>query len=243
MKTFCFLSALVLSFVLAFSQLALGEVKLLKTLEQQIETSITALLIIDMQNDYVADQGKVGKLGMDVKKIQEAVPTMNRLIEEARKAGVMIVWIRQTHTMRDALPNYLASNVARKKSGPFKEEDFLVQGGSWGAEYFDKMVKRSPGEIEVIKHTYGGFTNTELDTFLKTKGIQTIISMGCLTNVCVSSTAMQGWFQGYYSIIPSDASSTNDTALHEATLKNHAIFFGYTPKTEEIVGIWRKTGK
>jgi ureidoacrylate peracid hydrolase len=243
MKTFCFLSTLLLSLVLAFSQLALGEVKLLKTLEQQIDPSLTALLIIDMQNDYVADQGKVGKLGMDVKKIQDAVPTMNRLIEEARKAGVMIVWIRQTHTMRDALPNYLASNVARKKSGPFKEEDFLVQGGSWGAEYFDKMVKRAPDEIEVIKHTYGGFTNTELDTFLKTKGIQTIISIGCLTNVCVSSTAMQGWFQGYYSIIASDASSTNDTALHEATLKNHAIFFGYTPKTEEIVGIWRKTSK
>ena len=97
------MSTVVLSLVLAFSQLALGEVKLLKTLEQQIEPSITALLIIDMQNDYVADQGKVGKLGMDVKKIQEAVPTMNRLIEEARKAGVMVVWIRQTHSMRDGL--------------------------------------------------------------------------------------------------------------------------------------------
>ena len=243
METFCSLITLALPVALAFSQLTFGKVKLLKTLRQQIKPRITALLIIDMQNDYVADGGKVGKLGMDVKKIQDASPTMNRLIEEARKAGVMIVWVRQTHSMRDALPNYLASNVARKKSGPFKEEDFLVQGGSWGAEYFDKMVKRSPGEIEVIKHTYGGFTNTELDTFLKTKGIQTIISMGCLTNVCVSSTAMQGWFQGYYSIIASDASSTNDTALHEATLKNHAIFFGYTPKTEEIVGIWKKMGK
>ena len=243
MKIFCSLIVVALSFALVFSQPAFGEVKLLQTLEQQIDPSITALLIIDMQNDYVADGGKVGKLGMDVKKIQEAVPTMNRLIEEARKAGVMVVWIRQTHSMRDALPNYLASNVARKKSGPFKEEDFLVQEGSWGAEYFDKIAKRLPIEIEVIKHTYGGFTNTKLDTFLKAKGIQTIISIGCLTNVCVSSTAMQGWFQGYYSIIPSDASSTNDTALQEATLKNHSTFFGYTPKTEEIVSIWKKIAK
>ena len=243
MKTFCSLIVVVLSFALFFSQPAFGEVKLLQTLEQQIDPSITALLIIDMQNDYVADGGKVGKLGMDVKKIQEAVPTMNRLIEEARKAGVMVVWIRQTHSMRDALPNYLASNVARKKSGPFKEEDFLVQEGSWGAEYFEKMAKRLPAEIEVIKHTYGGFTNTQLDTFLKAKGIQTIISMGCLTNVCVSSTAMQGWFQGYYSIISSDASSTNDTALQEAILKNHSLFFGYIPKTEEIVNIWKKAAK
>ena len=243
MKTFCSLIVVMLSLALVFSQPVFGEVKLLQTLEQQIDPSITALLIIDMQNDYVADGGKVGKLGMDVRKIQEAVPTMNRLIEEARKAGVTVVWIRQTHSMRDALPNYLASNVARKKSGPFKEEDFLVQQGSWGAEYFDKMAKRLPVEIEVIKHTYGGFTNTELDTFLKAKGIQTIISIGCLTNVCVSSTAMQGWFQGYYSVIASDASATNDPSLQEATLKNHSIFFGYTPKTEEIVSIWKKIAK
>ena len=243
MKIFGLMNTLVLLFAVAFSQLAFGEVKLLQTLEQQIDPRITALLIIDMQNDYVADGGKVAKLGMDVKKIQEAVPTMNRLIEEARKAGVMVVWIRQTHSMRDALPNYLASNVARKKSGPFKEEDFLVQEGSWGAEYFDKMAKRLPGEIEVIKHTYGGFTNTELDTFLKAKGIQTIISIGCLTNVCVSSTAMQGWFQGYYSIISSNASSTNDSSLQEAILRNHGIFFGFTPKTEEIVSIWKKIVK
>ncbi len=243
MKIFGLMIVLVFSLAMAFSQPAFGEVKLLQTLEQQIQPGITALLIIDMQNDYVADAGKVGKLGMDVKKIQDAVPTMNRLIEEARKAGVMVVWIRQTHSMRDSLPNYLASNVARKKSGPFKEEDFLVQEGSWGAEYFEKMISRLPGELEVIKHTYGGFTNTKLDTFLKAKGIQTIISIGCLTNVCVSSTAMQGWFQGYYSIISSDASSTNDTALHEATLKNHSIFFGYIPKTEEIVNIWKKAAK
>jgi ureidoacrylate peracid hydrolase len=227
----------------AISAFATRKVILLQTLEQQINPGITALLIIDMQNDYVADEGKVGKLGMDVKKNQAAVPTMNRLIKEARKAGVMIVWIRQTHSMRDALPNYLASNFARKKSGQFKEDDFLVQEGSWGAEYFDKMAKRLPAEIEVIKHTYGGFTNTALDTFLKTKGIQSIISMGCLTNACVSSTAMQGWLQGYYSIIPSDASSSNDTSLHEATLKNHRIFYGYTPKTEEIVNIWKKIAK
>ena len=243
MKSLGLMLAVVFSLGLAFSQFAFGEVKLLQTLDQQVQPGITALLIIDMQNDYVADAGKVGKLGMDVKKIQDAVPTMNRLIDEARKAGVMVVWIRQTHSMRDALPNYLASNVARKKSGPFKEEDFLVQEGSWGAEYFEKMTSRLPGEMEVIKHTYGGFTNTKLDTLLKTKGIQTIISIGCLTNVCVSSTAMQGWFQGYYSIIPTDASSTNDTALHEATLKNHSIFFGYIPKTEEIVSIWKKAAK
>ena len=212
----------------------------LKTLAEQIDPQITALLVIDMQNDYVADNGKLGKAGFDVKSIQAAVPAMNNLIMEARKAGVMVVWIRQTHTFKDALPNYVAGNVARVKDRPFAETDFLVQGGSWGAEYYEKMTKRIDGEFEVIKHTYGAFTNTPLDTYLRARGIKTILSIGTVTNVCVQSTAMQGFFLGYYSIIPADAVSTNDLALHQATLKNHAIFFGYTPKNQDIFDIWKK---
>jgi ureidoacrylate peracid hydrolase len=212
----------------------------LKTLEEQIDPQITALLVIDMQNDYVADNGKLGKAGFDVKRIQAAIPAMNTLILEARKAGVMVVWIRQTHTFKDSLPNYVASNVARIKDRPFAEADFLVQGGSWGAEYYHEMTKPLPGEFEVIKHTYGAFTNTPLDTYLKARGIKTILSIGTVTNVCVQSTAMQGWFLGYYSVIPADAVSTNDASLHQATLRNHSIFFGYTPKNEDIIAIWKK---
>jgi len=212
----------------------------LKTLEEQIDPKSSALLVIDMQNDYVADNGKIGKAGLDVRRIQAAIPAMNSLIAEARKAGVLVVWIRQTHSFKDSLPNYVASNVVRVKDRPFVETDFLVQEGSWGAEYYEKMIKRLDGEIEVIKHTYGGFTNTSLDTYLKAKGIKTILSIGTLTNVCVQSTALQGWFLGYYSLIPSEAASSNDLALHQATLKNHSIFLGYTPTNDEIVAIWKR---
>jgi ureidoacrylate peracid hydrolase len=213
---------------------------ILKTLEDQIDPQVTALLIIDMQNDYVADNGKLGKAGADVKRIQASVPAMNSLIMEARKAGVMIVWIRTTHSFRDALPNYVVSNVARVKDRPFVETDFLVQEGSSGAEYYEKLTKRLDGELEVIKHTYGGFTNTSLDTYLKAKGIKTILNIGTLTNVCVQSTALQGWFLGYYSLIPGDAASSNDLTLHQAALKNYSTFFGLTPSNEDIVAVWKK---
>jgi ureidoacrylate peracid hydrolase len=212
----------------------------LKTLEEQINPQITALLVIDMQNDYVADNGKLGKAGANVKSIQAGVPAMNSLIMEARKAGVMVVWVRQTHLFKDSLPNYLVSNVARVKDRPFAETDFLVQEGSWGAEYYDQMTKRLDSEIEVFKHIYGGFTNTPLDTYLKARGIKTILSIGTLSNVCVHSTALQGYFLGYYSIIPADAATSNDASLHQAVLKNFSTFFGLTPKNEEIIAIWKK---
>jgi ureidoacrylate peracid hydrolase len=212
----------------------------LRTLEDQINPPTTALLIIDMQNDYVADNGKLGKAGADVKSIQAAIPAMNSLIAEARKAGVFVVWVRQTHSLKDSLPNYLVSNIARVKDRPFAETDFLVQEGSWGADYYDQMTKRLNNELEVIKHTYGGFTNTSLDTYLKAKGIKTILSIGTLSNVCVQSTALQGWFLGYYSVIPADSVSSNDASLHQAALKNFKTFFGFTPTNDEIVTIWKK---
>jgi ureidoacrylate peracid hydrolase len=212
----------------------------LKTLEDQINPQTTALLIIDMQNDYVADNGKLGKAGADVKSIQAAIPAMNSLIAEARKAGVFVVWVRQTHSFKDSLPNYLVSNIARVKDRPFAETDFLVQEGSWGADYYDQMTKRLNNELEVIKHTYGGFTNTSLDTYLKAKGIKTILSIGTLSNVCVQSTALQGWFLGYYSVIPADSVSSNDASLHQAALKNFKTFFGFTPTNDEIITIWKK---
>jgi ureidoacrylate peracid hydrolase len=112
-----------------------------------------------------------------------------------------------------------------------------------GAEYYDKMTKRLEGEVEVIKHTYGAFTNTELENYLKAKGIKTIINIGCLTNVCVEYTAAQGWFAGYYSIMPSDAVGSTLPSLHEAILLNHKIFFGFTPKSDEIISIWKEVDR
>jgi ureidoacrylate peracid hydrolase len=213
----------------------------LKTMEQQIDPKITALLVIDMQNDYVSDNGKMAKIpGFNVKVIQAAVPAMNNLIEEARKAGVLVVWVRQTHLFKDSLPNYLASSVNANRVKDFKETDFIVQGDTSGADYYDKMVKRLPSEIEVIKHTYDGFTNTPLDTYLRAHGIKTIMSIGTVTNVCVGSTASHGWFLGYYSLLPTDAVASNDPTAQAAYLKNHSIFFGYTPTNEQIVSVWKK---
>ena len=213
---------------------------LLTKLEQQIDPRHTALLVIDMQNDFVSGRGKFAAVGLDMKMIQAAVPVMNNVIEEARRAGVMIMWVNTTHSLRDALPNYIVGNVARVSGRPLKESDFIVQEGSWGAEYYSGMTQRCESDFECIKHTYCGFTNTKLDTYLKAKEIKTIVNIGATTNVCVRSTAMQGFFLGYYSVILSDAAASNDAFLHEATIRNFSTFIGYTAKSEEVIAIWKR---
>jgi ureidoacrylate peracid hydrolase len=240
MKNLYAIMIFIVAMLLASTNMVYGEVEILQTLEEQVNPKITALLINGMQNDFVSDEGKLGKIGVNLKPIQDAIPTINKFVEEARKAGVKVIWIRLAHSLKDALPNYMARNIARKKGKPFTEKDFLAQEGSWGAGYYTKVIKRLPSEIEVIKHTFSAFENNKLETYLKASGIKTIICIGCVTNVCIQAIASAGWHKGYYTIIASDAVASNIPSLHEATLKNHRIYYGYTPKSSKIINIWQK---
>lgn len=152
----------------------------------------------------------------------------------------MVIWVRQTHSLNDALPNYLAHNITKVRNKAFTEEDFVVLENTWGAEYYDKIIRRLPSELEVTKHTYSAFEDTKLDRYLKARGIKTLVYIGGLTNGCLGSTAIAGWDKGYYSIIPSDTTASNDLSLHKAFLKNHSLLFGLVPKSDEIIEIWRK---
>lgn len=240
MRRFALATGLSISVVLFCVQLASAQIKTLNTLKEQVEPKEAALLIIDMQNDYIADQGLLGRIGLDVKRVQQMVPRLNGFVEEARKAGVMVIWITQSHTLRDAMPNYIAKNVATQKGKPFTENDFMVRENSWGAESYDKVIKPLPGELSVRKYTYGGFTNTNLDMYLRAAGKKTIICTGTATNVCVLSTALEGWHKGYYTILVSDCCETNEQIQQEATLNNWQVAFGFVARSSEITSLWKQ---
>ena len=229
---FCF------ALLFCFSTLASGEVKLLNTLDEQIQPGETALLVIDMQNDYLSEKGKIGKLGIKPKGLGN-IEKINKLVEAARQAGVMVVWIRQTHSFEDALPNYMVTNIRKVKDREFESKDFFVPEGTWGADYYDKVTKRLPEELEVIKNNYGAFTDTKLSTYLKAKGIKSLIYTGITFEVCVLSTIIEGWMHGYYCILPTDGVLYYNETLYEELVKNHGLYFGYTPKSEEIIGTWK----
>lgn len=84
----------------------------------------------------------------------------------------MIVWIKHSHSFKDALPNYILQQLRKMGAKTFKENDFLVQEGSWGVKIYPKMIGSLQDEIEVVKHEYGALTNTYLDTYLQARGIK-----------------------------------------------------------------------
>ena len=231
---------LVSGVVFVLAQFSYGQVEILRTLQEQVDPKVAALLVIDMQNDYVADQGKLGKIGLNVKLIQETVPKINRLVEEARKAGVAVIWIRTTHTLKDALPNYLAYHIVIRSGKQIRDEDLICRPNHWASEYYEKLVKPAPGEIEMTKHWYGAFQDTTLDLLLKAANKKTIICTGTTSDVCVYNTALQGLHKGYYTLMVSDCTSTTDPAIHDTILKLYKTYYGWVPSSDEIINLWKK---
>ena len=170
--------------------------ELLSTLEQKVLPAHAALLVVDVQNDFVADGGFFDQIGADVKTIQRAIPPLVQLIDRAREAGVLVIFIQAIYD-----PQYL--------SAPMRERDLRVGRrmprcltGSWGADFH--VIAPRPNEPVVIKHRYSAFANSELDDLLKRHGIRSLLLAGVSTDTCVESTGRDAYFIDYYVTLVAD---------------------------------------
>jgi ureidoacrylate peracid hydrolase len=188
----------------------------------------SALLIIDVQNDYCHPDGALGRHGADLGSVVPALANIERLIEAARAAGAAVIFIRNWHEAWANSPGWRARTP--RQSG-------AAQAGSWGAEFFG--VLPAPGEPIINKQRYDAFIGTPLDSALHTLGRTTLVMTGFGTNVCVESTARHAVFLDYQIVFASDATGTADGgAAHEATLATIAGHFGPVAATAEIVAAW-----
>jgi ureidoacrylate peracid hydrolase len=190
----------------------------------------TALIVVDVQNDYCHPGGTLGCAGADLSGIGPAVANIERLLAMARQSGVAVIFVRNWHeawTDSDAW-------VGRKP----KNSSRAAIARSWGAEFFN--VEPLPGEPVISKFRYSGFVGTSLDQALKTMKRDVLIMTGVATNVCVESTARDGVFLDYRVVFMSDATATADgDAIQKATLYNMERHFGYVAATDAIVSAWK----
>ena len=93
----------------------------------------------------------------------------------------------------------------------------------------------------IPKHKYSGFVSTYLDPFLRSKRINTLIIAGLATNVCVESTARDGFMREYYIVIPSDLTEGTSTEAKKWSLLNLDLFFAEVVSSGEILECWKST--
>ena len=114
------------------------------------------------------------------------------------------------------------------------------QEGTWGADFY--VVQPWPDDDVIIKHRYSAFVGTELDTLLRARVWRTSSSWAVTTNVCVESTARDGYMRDYHIIVVEDCTASYSEEPHQATLANIRRAFGRVATTDEIVSVWRDAG-
>jgi ureidoacrylate peracid hydrolase len=203
---------------------------ILKTLKDRCDPRYAALLVVDVQNDFVSPEGSAGKRGDDVGAAIAMIPNLTRLIDQARKVGLTIVYIRTTHSEWTDTASWIYRTSQKSGLSTCRE-------GTWGAEFYDG-IGPLPSERVVIKHRYSAFINTDLNTVLKARGIQSILVCGVATNVCVETTARDGYMYDYYVTMIDDCSAAYDAKLHMGTIENIRRHFGLVASSHQIIETW-----
>ena len=203
----------------------------LRTLKERCDPKYAALVVVDVQNDFVSPEGSAGKRGEDVSAAMTMVPNLLGLIDRARQVGLTIVYIRTTHSEWTDTPSWIYRTTQKGGLSTCRE-------GTWGAELYEG-IRPLASERVVIKHRYSAFINTDLNTVLKARQIQSVLVCGVATNVCVETTARDAYMYDYYVTMIDDCSAAYEAKLHLGTLENMKRHFGLVASSREIMDTWR----
>jgi len=206
-------------------------VEILKSLKERCDPNYAALVVVDVQNDFVSPEGSASKRGEDVGAAMAMVPNLLRFIDQARRVGLTTVYIRTTHSEWTDTPSWIYRTSQKGGLSTCRE-------GTWGAELY-AGISPLPTERVVIKHRYSAFINTDLNTVLKARNIQSVLVCGVATNVCVETTARDAYMYDYYVTMIDDCSAAYETKLHLGTLENMRRHFGLVVSSAEIIDTWR----
>ncbi|HET9716155.1 MAG TPA: isochorismatase family cysteine hydrolase [Pseudolabrys sp.] len=210
----------------------------LASLRDKVDPRHVALIVIDMQNDFCARGGLVDRGGRDVSAVQDMARRLPVLIESARAAGVLVIFVRSVYTTDDNryLSDVWLEQAARRQGGGYTQIP-VCRDGSWEGDYYGDVRPR-PGDVVITKHRYNAFHKTDLDTVLRAKGVRTVVVTGVSTNVCVESTAREGFMNDYYVVLVRDGTAAYSHEEHEMTVRNIDRFFGEVSTIEELREIW-----
>lgn len=179
----------------------------------------TALLVIDMQNDFI-EEGSA----LEVAKAREGLTRLADLIINCRNKGIPVIFTR--HIFDPAV------NPIEAKLFKGLMENSLKQG-SHGSKVHDAL-SLDEKDIIIKKTRYDAFMNTPLERILKEKGITNLIITGTMTNICCESTARTAMMKDFDVLFCSDLTFTRDDEIHNATLKNIGSHFGKVLSSQEI---------
>jgi ureidoacrylate peracid hydrolase len=200
-------------------------------LEALVAPARTALVLVDMQNDFVHDEGIfVREWGKTNRWMKPILDPCQRLLQTARDTEVTVVHL--------CIINDLLRNPESWHN--FWGPPSCALEGTWGAQFVDELRPRDD-EIVIKKYTYDGFVDTPLDAILRRLNIRTLVVAGVDSDVCVRDTAAHGFALGYTPVLVRDAVASDSEIAQAGVLQSFGEHYGHVVSSAEILTAWKSS--
>jgi len=205
----------------------------------EIEPARTALLITDMQRDFLEPGGFGASLGNDVVLLRAAIGPCRRLLEAARACGMLVIHTREGHRpdLADAPPAKVERGHPTARIGDLGPMGRILVRGEPGHDIVEDLYP-AHGEPVIDKPGKGAFYQTDLELVLKNRGITTLLVCGVTTEVCVHTTIREGNDRGFRCVAIADACASYFPEFHRVGLemiKAQGGIFGWVSDSERAV--------
>lgn len=181
-----------------------------------LDVTRTALLVVDMLNDFFEEGGAMVLPGG-----KSLYPPVGKIIDVAHEKGMPVFWLNQWLREDDSL---------------FETRVLHCIVNSWGAKIVDALPQY-PEDIIIHKRRYSGFFQTSLDLFLRERDIKHVIVTGVVTNICVRSTVNDAFFLGYDVIVPRDCVEATSPEHQETHLYDIDTHYGTVTDLEQLLAV------
>jgi nicotinamidase-related amidase len=185
-----------------------------------LDPESTALLIIDMQRDFLEPGGFGAALGNDVSLLQAVLPPLRRVLSAARAAGLPVIHTREGHRpdLSDCPPSKLARGNLPSGIGSLGPKGRIMVRGEYGHDIVDELAPVE-GEVVLDKPGKGSFHATDLDLILRNRGIDSLVVTGVTTEVCVHTTVREANDRGFECLVLEDCVGSYFPEFHEVGLR------------------------
>jgi nicotinamidase-related amidase len=207
-----------------------------------VDATKSALLIVDMQNDFCTEGGWLHSRGIDISPNRAPIKPLKALIGAFRASGIPVIWVnwgvrkdllnispslRHAHNPKGDEPG-----IAQPVPGTRSE---VIKLGSWGAQVVDEI---NPGEhdVQITKHRFSAFWDTETDAVLRNLGVKSLLIGGVNMDQCVMTTLEDASFLGYDTILIEDGTATTSPAYCvQSVLYNVKLLFGFVTRSDALL--------
>jgi nicotinamidase-related amidase len=203
-------------------------------LPAMLDPARTALVIIDVQQDFTGPRGAMARIGLDLSGVEAAIDRIEALIAAARGVGAQVAFAR---VMSSEATDSAALKLLNARKGRPPGAIAICREGAEGSAYY--RLAPEAGDIEVLKRLFDSFHGADLDAQLRARGVETLVITGFTTDCCVDATARAAFHRDFNVFVVSDACDAYDPDLHLGALRALQKNVALLTATADVLAAWR----